>query len=76
MIAKRELRVERNDVISFWVEKKVLNELDEIIIIEEKVDECTLNELEKLVDDFEKQIVDLQKKIIIEREKITLCENL
>ena len=72
MKAKNELRDERTDVFSFWVDKKVLNANDEIEVIEEKVDECTLIELEKRIEAHQLAIADLEAKIIEERCKITL----
>ena len=72
MKAKNELRDERTDVYSFWVDKKVLNANDEIEVVEEKVDECTLIELEKRIEAHQLAIADLEAKIIEERCKITL----
>ena len=76
MKAKNELRDERTDVFSFWVDKKVLNANDEIEVIEEKVDECTLIELEKRIEAHQLAIADLEAKIIEERCKITLVNAL
>ena len=76
MKAKQEFREERNDVFSFWVDKKVLNDNDEIEIIEEKVDECTLIELQKRIEAHEAAIADLQAKIAQESEKINLINAL
>ena len=76
MKAKQEIRAERNDVFSFWVEKKALNEFDEIVINDEKVDECTLIELEKRIAGHEAAIADLQAKIAQESEKISLINAL
>ena len=72
MKAKNELREERTDVFSFWVDKKVLNANDEIEIIEEKVDECTLIELEKRIETHNAAIADLNAKIAEEQMKIAL----
>ena len=72
MKAKNELRDERTDVYSFWVDKKVLNASDEIEVIEEKVDECTLIELEKRIETHNASIADLQSKIAEEQLKIDL----
>lgn len=76
MKAKQEIRAERTDVFSFWVDKKVLNANDEIEIIEEKVDECTLIELQKRIEAHEAAITDLQAKIVQEQEKINLINAL
>lgn len=76
MKAKNELRDERTDVYSFWVDKKVLNAIDEIELVEEKVDECTLIELEKRIEAHQLAIADLEAKIIEERCKITLVNAL
>ena len=76
MKAKNELRPERNDVYSFWVEKKVLNANDEIEVIEEKVDECTLIELEKRIETHQAAIADLNAKIAEEQMKIALINTL
>ncbi len=72
MKAKNELRDERTDVYSFLVDKKVLNANDEIEIIEEKVDECTLIELDKRIETHQAAIADLQSKIAEEQMKIAL----
>ena len=72
MKAKNELRDERTDVFSFWVDKKVLNANDEIEVIEEKVDECTLIELDKRIETHNAAIADLQSKIAEEQLKIAL----
>ena len=72
MKAKNELRDERTDVYSFWVDKKVLNANDEIEVIEEKVDECTLIELEKRIETHNAAIADLNAKIAEEQLKIDL----
>ena len=76
MKAKNELRDERTDVFSFWVDKKVLNSNDEIEVIEEKVDECTLIELEKRIETHNAAIADLNAKIAEEQMKISLINTL
>ena len=60
---KKEIREEREDVYSFWEEKKVLNSNDEIIIEEIKIEECTIVELERRVSELEKSILSEQNKI-------------
>ena len=72
MKVKNELRDERTDVFSFLVDKKVLNENDEIEVIEEKVDECTLIELDKRIETHNAAIADLNAKIAEEQIKISL----
>ena len=76
MKAKNELRDERTDVFSFWVDKKVLNANDEIEVVEEKVDECTLIELEKRIETHQAAIADLNAKIAEEQMKIALINTL
>ena len=76
MKVKNELRDERTDVFSFWVDKKVLNANDEIEVIEDKVDECTLIELEKRIETHNASIADLQSKIAEEQLKISLINTL
>lgn len=76
MKVKNELRDERTDVYSFWVDKKVLNANDEIEIIEEKIDECTLIELEKRIETHNAAIADLNAKIAEEQMKIALINTL
>lgn len=76
MKAKNELRDERTDVYSFWVDKKVLNANDEIEVIEDKVDECTLIELEKRIEAHKLAIADLNEKITLEQTKIALINAL
>lgn len=76
MRVKNELREERTDVFSFWNDKKVLNTNNEIEVIEEKVDECTVIELEKRIADHNTSIAELQCKISLEQSKIILINNL
>ena len=77
MIAKKEFREERNDVFSFWELKPQLNDAkDAIIEVEEKIEECTVLELEKRITEAEQQIIDLTAKIALENSKITLINNL
>lgn len=76
MKAKNELRPERNDVYSFWIDKKVLNANDEIEVIEDKVDECTLIELENRIETHNAAIADLNAKIAEEQMKIDLIGEL
>ena len=76
MKAKNELRDERTDVYSFWVDKKVLNANDEIEVIEEKVDECTFIELDKRIETHNAAIADLNAKIAEEELKISLINTL
>lgn len=76
MKAKKEIREEREDVVSFWVEKKVLNSNDEIEVIEEKVDECTVVDLQNRIDAHKLAIADLEAKIQVENSKIQLANDL
>jgi len=76
MKVKQEYREERNDVYSFWNNKKVININDEVEVIEEKIDECTLIELEKRIEDHNTEIVALQDKIAVEQLKINLINEL
>jgi coenzyme F420-reducing hydrogenase delta subunit len=74
MIVKKEFRQERDDVFSFWEIKKALNELDQIIEVEEKIDECTVIMLENKIADLEKQVDDLMEKITLEQDKIDMIK--
>lgn len=57
--------------------KKQLNETqDGIIEVEEKVEETTLLELVKRIEDFELQIVEITEKIALENSKIELINAL
>lgn len=76
MKAKKEIRQERDDIVSFWVDKKVLNENDEIAIVEEKVEECTLIELQNRIVRYEKDIAEIQVKILEVNLKIDLVNTL
>jgi len=77
MIVRNEIRDERNDVFSFWEVKKQLNEAqDAIIEVEEKVEETTLLELAKRIEDFQVQIVEITAKIALENSKIELINAL
>jgi hypothetical protein len=73
----QEIREERNDVYSFWENKKQLNETqDGIVEVEEKVDEATIVEIEKRVNDFELQISEITEKILLEKEKLNIIKEL
>ena len=74
MIVKKEYRAERNDVYSFWETKKVLNELDQVEEIEQKIDECTVIMLEGRVAELDRQIADLTAKKQIEQTKIKMID--
>jgi hypothetical protein len=74
MIVKKEFRKERDDVFSFWEIKKTLNELDQVIEVEEKIDECTVIMLETKIADLEKQVDDLMEKITLEQDKIDMIK--
>jgi hypothetical protein len=77
MIAKLEIREERNDVYSFWEMKTQLNETqDAIIEVETKIEECTIVELQKRIEESEKQILELNAKIALENSKIQLINSL
>lgn len=77
MIAKAEIREERTDVFSFWEIKPQLNEAKNAIIeVEEKIEECTIIELERRIEESEKQITDLTAKIALENQKINLINAL
>jgi|GEM_PF-5806336 len=77
MIVRNEIRDERNDVYSFWELKKQLNEAQDVIIeVEEKVEETTLLELAKRIEDFQVQIVEITAKIALENSKIELINAL
>jgi energy-converting hydrogenase A subunit M len=73
MIAKKEIRAEREDVVSFWVDKKIINSNDEIEVIEEKIDECTVVELEARIEQANVQIATLNETIALEMSKIALA---
>ena len=76
MIAKVELREEREDVYSFWEDKKSLNDNDEIVVEEVKIEECTVLEIEKRIEETQQQIIDLTAKIALENSKIDLINSL
>ena len=76
MIAKNELRDERTDVYSFWEDKKSLNDNDEIVVEEVKIEECTVLEIEKRIEETQQQIIDLTAKIALENSKIDLINSL
>lgn len=69
----QEIREERNDIYSFWEMKTQLNKTqDAIIEVEEKIEECTVLELEKRIVDLEQSIIDTNEKIALENSKIDL----
>jgi hypothetical protein len=76
MIAKVEIREEREDVYSFWENKKSLNDNDEIVVEEVKIEECTVLEIEKRIEETQQQIIDLTAKIALENSKIDLINSL
>jgi phosphoribosylformylglycinamidine (FGAM) synthase PurS component len=76
MIAKVEIREEREDVYSFWEDKKSLNDNDEIVVEEVKIEECTVLEIEKRIEETQQQIIDLTAKIALENSKIHLINSL
>ena len=76
MIAKVEIREEREDVYSFWEDKKSLNDNDEIVVEEVKIEECTVLEIEKRIEEAQQQITDLTAKIALENSKIDLINSL
>ena len=76
MIAKVEIREEREDVYSFWEDKKSLNDNDEIVVEEVKIEECTVLEIEKRIEETQQQIIDLTAKIALENSKIILINSL
>jgi hypothetical protein len=76
MIAKVEIREEREDVYSFWEDKKSLNDNDEIVVEEVKIEECTVLEIEKRIEETQQQIIDLTAKIALENSKIDLINSL
>jgi len=77
MTVKNEIREERNDVYSFWEMKNQLNETqDAVIEVETKIEECTILELEKRIEESEKQILELNAKIALDKSKIELINAL
>lgn len=77
MTVKNEIREERNDVFSFWEMKPQLNETqDAIIEVETKLEECTIVDLEKRIEEIEKQILELNAKIALDISKIALINDL
>ena len=77
MIVKAEVREEREDVFSFWENKPQLNETqDAIIEVETKIEECTIVDLEKRIEESGKQILELNAKIALDISKIALINDL
>ena len=76
MKAKKEFREERTDVYSFWIEKKVINENNEIEVVDEKIDESTLIGVQDRIVHFENEIATLQDKKSVEQLKIQLINAL
>lgn len=73
----KEIREERNDIYSFWVTKRQLNETqDGIIEVEEKLEEYTVLELEKRIEDLELEAIKVANKIVLENSKIELINAL
>lgn len=73
----KEIREERNDIYSFWVTKKQLNETqDGVIEVDEKLDESTVLELEKRIEDLELEAIEVANKIVLENSKIELINAL
>tara|TARA_R110000782_G_scaffold66715_1_gene135180 strand:- start:8 stop:241 length:234 start_codon:yes stop_codon:yes gene_type:complete len=77
MRAIQEIREERDDVFSFWVSKKQLNETkDSVIEVDEKLEECTILEIEKRIKDLELEAIEVANKIVLENNKIELIKKL
>jgi len=73
----KEIREERNDIYSFWVTKRQLNETqDGVIEVDEKLDESTVLELEKRIEDLELEAIEVANKIVLENSKIELINAL
>jgi len=75
MIAKAEIREERNDVFSFWENVPTI-ESGKIVQVETKIEETTILDLEKRIVDAEQQITDLTAKIALENSKIVMINAL
>jgi hypothetical protein len=76
MIVKKEFRQERDDVFSFWGNKKVLNDQDEIEFVKEKIDECTIIMLQGRISELDKQIALLTDKKQVEQTKIQMINEI
>jgi len=68
MIAKKEIREERDDVIGFYVEKEIIG-VNGSITVEEQVDETTLVALQEMK-------TKLESDLELVNEKITLANAL
>ena len=68
MIAKKEIREERDDVIGFYVEKEIIG-INGSITVEEQVDETTLLALDEMK-------AKLEDDLTLVNEKITLANAL
>ena len=75
MVVKSEIREERTDVFSFW-EMTPTIENGKIVQVETKLEETTLVELQKRIEESEKQIVDATAKIALDKSKIALINAL
>jgi hypothetical protein len=60
----KEVREERNDVYSFWVNKEV-ESVNGVVVIEEKIDETTELALLELKEKTEKELAIINEKLIL-----------
>jgi DNA anti-recombination protein RmuC len=68
MKAIKEIREERDDVFSFWVEKTVQGIDGEMVTVEEMVDETTEETLLNSMEELRSKIEDINTKLELIKE--------
>ena len=69
MKVKKEIREERNDVFGFYEEKEIVG-ANGSVIIDEKIDETTLIELQSKQSELSNQLAVVNEKIRLINEQI------
>lgn len=79
MIAKKEIREEREDIFSIWEAKKEIQTIDgveTIVTVETKIEEFTIADKEKSIADAEAEAIEKADKLLIEKAKLDLVKSL
>lgn len=71
MKIKKEIREERNDVFSFYEEKEIIS-VNGSVIVDEKIDETTLIDLQVKKSELSNQLAIVTEKIRLINESITI----
>lgn len=69
MKVKKEIREERNDIFGFYEEKEIIG-INGSVIVDEKIDEATLIELQSRQSELSNQLAVVNEKIRLINEEI------